>query len=192
MRKSMTPVDFSVEDSVYKRIKSKLLEEGRCGEFIVIKGETILGTFPDFAQAYAAGCMKFGSASVLVREIGGEDCPRCGSEYENVGHPLKPGVVMMRTCKCTTVAHRTTSFLNDDWEKKAVAILAALGFEPGAALSYDKAVRIVASELQRAFADGLAGAPRAKLVSRATGEGEPHTGSFIGTDGRLHKSGRIE
>jgi len=27
-------------------------------------------------------------------------CPTCKTEYENIGHPLRPGVIMMRTCKC--------------------------------------------------------------------------------------------
>lgn len=28
------------------------------------------------------------------------NCSQCGAEYENIGHPLKPGVIMMRLCKC--------------------------------------------------------------------------------------------
>jgi hypothetical protein len=30
-------------------------------------------------------------------------CDTCGAEYENIGHPLKPGVVIMRRCKCEVV-----------------------------------------------------------------------------------------
>lgn len=29
-----------------------------------------------------------------------EKCPTCGEQYVNIGHPLKPGVIMMRTCGC--------------------------------------------------------------------------------------------
>jgi hypothetical protein len=189
---------FAIEEVVYKRIKPKLVEEGRRGEFVVIKGEMILGTFPDFTQAYAAGCMKLGNVPMLVREIGGEDCPRCGAEYENVGHPLKPGVIMMKTCKCTLAAQRPF-LVTDDWEKKAAAILEVLGLSAGSSvvrhdhmLPYEDAVRLVAGELRKAFADGLAGAPRTKQVERTASGSEPHAGSFIGTDGKLHKGGRIE
>jgi hypothetical protein len=28
-------------------------------------------------------------------------CPLCHATYENIGHPLKPGVIMQRLCKCT-------------------------------------------------------------------------------------------
>lgn len=27
-------------------------------------------------------------------------CSVCGEEYVNIGHPLKPGVIMMRDCAC--------------------------------------------------------------------------------------------
>lgn len=27
-------------------------------------------------------------------------CSVCGEEYINIGHPLKPGVIMMRDCAC--------------------------------------------------------------------------------------------
>jgi len=30
-------------------------------------------------------------------------CSQCGTEYKNIGHPLKPGVIMMVTCDCTLV-----------------------------------------------------------------------------------------
>jgi len=29
-----------------------------------------------------------------------DTCPTCKSPFENIAHPLKPGVTMMRTCKC--------------------------------------------------------------------------------------------
>ena len=29
-----------------------------------------------------------------------KSCSACGEEYVNIGHPLKPGVVMMRDCAC--------------------------------------------------------------------------------------------
>jgi hypothetical protein len=36
-----------------------------------------------------------------------KDCPHCGAPHENVGHPLKPGVIMMRVCKCEYESHTT-------------------------------------------------------------------------------------
>lgn len=30
-------------------------------------------------------------------------CSQCGAEFENIGHPLKPGVIMQRHCKCEVV-----------------------------------------------------------------------------------------
>ena len=36
-----------------------------------------------------------------------KNCPHCGAPYENVGHPLKPGVIMMRVCKCEYESHTT-------------------------------------------------------------------------------------
>jgi len=30
-------------------------------------------------------------------------CPECKAEYENIGHPMKPGVIIMRVCKCEIV-----------------------------------------------------------------------------------------
>ena len=30
----------------------------------------------------------------------GDVCPNCKTPYENIGHPMKPGVIMQRTCKC--------------------------------------------------------------------------------------------
>jgi hypothetical protein len=29
-----------------------------------------------------------------------EICPTCGTKYENVEHPMRPGVIMSRLCKC--------------------------------------------------------------------------------------------
>jgi hypothetical protein len=37
-----------------------------------------------------------------------DECPLCASAYENIGHPLKPGVIMMRVCKCK-ITMQTTS-----------------------------------------------------------------------------------
>lgn len=31
-------------------------------------------------------------------------CDVCGQKYENIGHPLKPGVIIMRVCGCKPVA----------------------------------------------------------------------------------------
>ena len=102
--------DFSLEDSLYKRLKPKLIAEGKRGQVIVIKcfgvsikESDVVGIFPTFEEAYAAGLDKHGQVPMLVREIGSEECPRCGVEYTNVGHPLTPGKIMMRVCACLAI-----------------------------------------------------------------------------------------
>jgi hypothetical protein len=38
---------------------------------------------------------------MMTRTIGWEKmCSVCGEEFVNIGHPLKPGVIMMRDCAC--------------------------------------------------------------------------------------------
>lgn len=36
-----------------------------------------------------------------------ENCSFCGAPFENIGHPLKPGVIMMQVCKCEYESHTT-------------------------------------------------------------------------------------
>lgn len=41
-----------------------------------------------------------------------ETCDACGARFENIGHPLKPGVVMMRSCKCEFVMQQGSDGVN--------------------------------------------------------------------------------
>lgn len=43
------------------------------GQFAVVQGQQLLGTFTTFDQAYAAGVKAYGTASFLVRRV--EDAP---------------------------------------------------------------------------------------------------------------------
>jgi hypothetical protein len=38
-----------------------------------------------------------------------DTCPTCKQKYEHVGHPLKPGVIMMSTCGCKFTTTPVTS-----------------------------------------------------------------------------------
>lgn len=35
-------------------------------------------------------------------------CPQCHAEYKNIGHPLRPGVIMMITCDCEVVTKQVS------------------------------------------------------------------------------------
>lgn len=45
------------------------LMESHEGEFVVIKGRSLLGTYPGFSEAHEAGVEAFGLVPFLVREI---------------------------------------------------------------------------------------------------------------------------
>jgi len=34
-----------------------------------------------------------------------ETCKQCGERFVNIGHPLKPGVIMQRICACVAEMH---------------------------------------------------------------------------------------
>jgi hypothetical protein len=43
--------------------------ESHRGEFAVVQGETLLGFFPNFSDAYSAGVAQFGLEPFLVQEV---------------------------------------------------------------------------------------------------------------------------
>lgn len=59
---------FEKELSVYEHHRQAWLAEDREGQFVVIKGDEILGFYDDLEDAYSAGAKKFVEA-FLVREI---------------------------------------------------------------------------------------------------------------------------
>ena len=56
------------EIEYYEEIKPSLLPAHE-GEFVVIKGRSLLGIFPDFDEAYGAGLDALGYVPMLVHEI---------------------------------------------------------------------------------------------------------------------------
>lgn len=63
------PTHLSVELQVYEANKSKWLKSNR-DEFVVIKGEDVLGFFSDFHAAYSAAVEKYGiNTDVLVKRV---------------------------------------------------------------------------------------------------------------------------
>ena len=53
---------FEAEQRVYDTSKSKWLQE-HSGEFAVIKGEQLIGFYPDYESAFRGGLQQFGLAS---------------------------------------------------------------------------------------------------------------------------------
>ena len=68
-----TPGTLETELNYFKSKRTEWLQVYR-GQFAVIKGETLVGTFTTFAEAYAAGVEKVGpSGGFLVRQITEQD-----------------------------------------------------------------------------------------------------------------------
>lgn len=64
-----SPSRLSAEFELYEAQKTEWLKAHR-GEFVVIKGEELLGFFADFHSAYSSGAEKYGiSADFLVKRI---------------------------------------------------------------------------------------------------------------------------
>ena len=63
------PTRLIVELELYESHKTEWLRQHR-DQFVVIKGEKVLGFFPDFHQAYIAGVEKHGvGADFLVKRV---------------------------------------------------------------------------------------------------------------------------
>lgn len=59
---------LELEKRAYEALEGDLLASHE-GEFALIKGEELVGTFPDKGTAYAEGLDRFGRQPFLVREI---------------------------------------------------------------------------------------------------------------------------
>ena len=60
---------LAVETTFYETHKSDWLRTNR-GQFVVLKGNDVLGFFPDFHDAYYAGVEKYGSETdFLVKRV---------------------------------------------------------------------------------------------------------------------------
>jgi hypothetical protein len=64
-----SPSRLSVETELYESHKSEWLKTHR-DEFVVVKGNDVLGFFTDFHHAYLAGVAKYGSGiDFLVKRV---------------------------------------------------------------------------------------------------------------------------
>lgn len=66
---AVPPTRLSVETQAYEAHKAEWLQN-HCDQFVVIKGEILLGFFGDFQDAYRAGVEKFGiDTDFLVKRV---------------------------------------------------------------------------------------------------------------------------
>ncbi len=56
------------ELAYYERIKPELLQHN-AGQFALIKGEELIGTFTKREEAYEAGVKRFGNVPMLIRQV---------------------------------------------------------------------------------------------------------------------------
>ena len=56
------------EIAYFNSIKPKLLESQR-GQFALVKGEELIGTFTKDQEAYEAGVKRFGKQAFLIKQI---------------------------------------------------------------------------------------------------------------------------
>jgi len=64
-----SPMRLDAEIEIYEKQKSEWLKSHR-DEFVVIKGNEVLGFFTDFNQAYRAGVDKYGiDTDFLVKRV---------------------------------------------------------------------------------------------------------------------------
>ena len=66
--------DESLKEEVeyFQERKEELLQKSQ-GQFALIRGRELLGTFTTYAEAYEAGVERFGNAPMLIRRITKED-----------------------------------------------------------------------------------------------------------------------
>jgi hypothetical protein len=60
------------ELAVYGELKKALLKH-HAGQFVLIKGREMIGTFPDFREAFEEGVRRFGHSPMLIKQITSEE-----------------------------------------------------------------------------------------------------------------------
>lgn len=70
----MTTLDDSLRDELgyFREHKDELLRTA-AGQFALIHGRELVGTFTTFGEAYAEGVRRFGNVPMLIRRIQAED-----------------------------------------------------------------------------------------------------------------------
>lgn len=71
----MCAVTFDKELETYRRELPRLILEGKGGQHALIRGDEILGYFPDFERALAAGYERCGEDFFLIKQVGEPDRP---------------------------------------------------------------------------------------------------------------------
>lgn len=65
-------MELDKELEYFESIRSELLESSK-GQFALIKGNKLIGTFESEAEAYKTGIEKLGNVPFLIKEIVSED-----------------------------------------------------------------------------------------------------------------------
>lgn len=63
-----TPVKLKQELATYKKLKNRLLDEAK-GNFVLIKGDKMLGTYSSYNDALTEGYKRFGNTPFLVKQV---------------------------------------------------------------------------------------------------------------------------
>lgn len=66
----------------FKKIKANLLQTNK-GQFALIKGDELVGTYTKFEEAYETGIEKFGEESFLVKPIAEKESPHLIPALDN-------------------------------------------------------------------------------------------------------------
>lgn len=60
---------FAKEHTIFNRDREKWLTEGRAGQYVVIKGDEVLGFYVDSGAAFQAGLDRFGAGNFFMSSI---------------------------------------------------------------------------------------------------------------------------
>lgn len=69
---SAVTYDFSVEETVYRRERERLIRD-HLGKFVLIHGDELVGVFETFDEAIAEGGRRFGWVPMMIRDIVADD-----------------------------------------------------------------------------------------------------------------------
>lgn len=60
---------LATELAYFDRHRAEWVQQGHEGEWVVVRGNELLGFFPTLEEAYKAGVKKFGPGDILVKEV---------------------------------------------------------------------------------------------------------------------------
>jgi hypothetical protein len=83
---------FERELAVYEKHKPDLLKRAQ-GQYVVVYGDTLIGPYSDYTDAYREGVRAFGDVEMLIKQILPEDpvtfSPTIGSVASDVVFPCQ-------------------------------------------------------------------------------------------------------